>query len=174
MAKGDGQLRLGFLAAIEAQDRTFVGGLLVTDRHGRPFEFQCTTPVKPNRTQELLYGPTLVPFILADLLGKALIDRVGVKPSLVFTERYELLGLRPLIQMPVACLEPVPKTSCPSIQIGLHTWYLSPDNPDDVESIRKLTTKTTSDDADLKEPLERVSDALRETMSTVSAKPRVA
>jgi hypothetical protein len=174
MSKADGQLRLGFLAAIEAQDRALVGGLLVTDRHGRPFEFQCTTPVKPNRTQELLYGPTLVPFILADLLGKALLDRVGVKPSLVFAERYELLRLKPLIQMPVACLEPVPKTSCPSIQIGLHTWYLSPDHAEDVDAIRQLTDSSISEDADLKEPLERVSAALRETMSTVSAKPRVA
>ena len=174
MPKGDGHLRLGFLAAVEAQDRTFVGGLLVTDRHGRPFEFQCTTPVKPNRTQEMLYGPTLVPFILADLLGKALLDRVGVKPSIVFAERFELLGLRPLIQLPVVCLEPVPKTACPSTQIGLHTWYLSPDHTDDTESIRKLIEKTISGDADLKEPLERVSEALRDTMTTVSAKPRVA
>lgn len=174
MSKGDGQLRLGFLAAIEAQDRAFVGGLLVTDRFGRPFEFQCTTPVKPNRTQELLYGPTLVPFILADLLGNALLDRVGVKPTLVFAQRHELLSLRSLIQTPIASLEPVPKTSCPTIQIGLHTWYLAPEHPDDVDSIRKVTAKLIADDADLKEPLDRVSEALRETMTTVSAKPRVA
>ena len=45
------QIRLGFMTAVEIGDRNFVGGLLVTDRFGRPLEFQCTTPVKPNRTQ---------------------------------------------------------------------------------------------------------------------------
>ena len=55
------QLRLGFLTAIHLEHRGHVAGLLVTNKYGRPLEFQCTAPVRPNRTQELLYGPTLVP-----------------------------------------------------------------------------------------------------------------
>src|SRR5260370_25353947 len=77
------QLRLGFLTAIELPDRGFVGGLLVTNHCGRPLEFQCTVPVKANPTQEILYGPTLVPFILGELIGGTLVEKAGVKPQLI-------------------------------------------------------------------------------------------
>jgi hypothetical protein len=97
--------RLGFLTAIELPDRGYVGGLLVTNQFGRPLEFQCTAPLKPNRTQEILYGPTLVPYVLGDLIGRTLIEKVGIKPHLVLTERHELLGLRELVDIPVACVD---------------------------------------------------------------------
>ena len=71
------QFRLGFLTAIEVPEKGFVGGLLVTTQHGRPLEFQCTVPVKPNATQEILYGPTLAPFILGELIGATLIEKAG-------------------------------------------------------------------------------------------------
>ncbi|MCA9043520.1 MAG: hypothetical protein KDA69_04320, partial [Planctomycetaceae bacterium] len=59
--RSDGdQLNLGFLQ-VTLTPSGYVGGLLVTNRQGRPLEFQCTTPVQPNRTQEILYGPTLKP-----------------------------------------------------------------------------------------------------------------
>ena len=54
---------LGFLRVLELDGGGFVGGMLVTNQLGRPLEFQCTTPLKPNRTQVILYGPTLAPFI---------------------------------------------------------------------------------------------------------------
>lgn len=99
------QFRLGFLTAIETSDRGYVGGLLVTNHLGRPLEFQCTAPVKPNRTQEILYGPTLVPFVLGELIGRTLVDKVGIKPHLVLTELAELLDVRTHVAMPVACVD---------------------------------------------------------------------
>ncbi|HET6324172.1 MAG TPA: hypothetical protein VFG04_05690 [Planctomycetaceae bacterium] len=106
--------RLGFLTAIEVPDRGFVGGLLVTNQFGRPLEFQCTAPLKPNRTQEILYGPTLVPYVLGDLIGRTLLEKVGVKPHLVLTERHELLGLRELVEIPVACVDDMPANGHPA------------------------------------------------------------
>lgn len=99
------QFRLGFLTAIETTDRGYVGGLLVTNHFGRPLEFQCTAPVKPNRTQEILYGPTLVPFVLGELIGRTLVEKVGIKPHLVLTERPELLDVRAHVNVPVACVD---------------------------------------------------------------------
>src|SRR5260221_696610 len=80
------RLRLGFLTAIEVADKGFVGGLLVTNHCGRPLEFQCTVPVRPNSTQEILYGPTLIPFLLGELSGEecsavADIQRTGLSCS---------------------------------------------------------------------------------------------
>src|SRR4029077_19995704 len=85
------QLRLGFLTAVELPDRGFVGGLLVTNHCGRPLEFQCTVPVRPNATQEILYGPTLAPFILGELIGGTLVEKAGVKPHLILTDREQIL-----------------------------------------------------------------------------------
>src|SRR4051794_34263673 len=100
--------RLGFLTAVEIPDRGFVGGLLVTNQFGRPLEFQCTAPLRPNRTQEILYGPTLVPYILGDLIGRTLLEKVAVKPHLVLTERDDLLSLRNVVSIPVAFIEESP------------------------------------------------------------------
>lgn len=97
--------RLGFLTTVEVAEKGYVGGLLITNQHGRPLEFQCTTPVKPNRTQEILYGPTLRPFVLGELIGGTLVEKVGVKPDLILTEQSELLDLRNCVSVPVACLE---------------------------------------------------------------------
>lgn len=177
------QIRLGFMTAVEFGDRNFVGGLLVTDRFGRPLEFQCTTPVKPNRTQELLYGPTLVPFILGDLLGKALFDRVSVKPTLILTSRVEMLELRSVIDAPVIYDEASSETKSNSadalrsddqkVRIGRQMFRTHQDFTDDRKAVEQISLNL-SDDANMHEPLERVGEALRETMSTVSARPRVA
>ncbi len=105
--------RLGFLTAIEVPERGYVGGLLVTNQFGRPLEFQCTAPLKPNRTQEILYGPTLVPYVLGDLIGRTLVEKVGVKPHIVLTERHDLLGLRDLVEIPVACVDDLPANGSP-------------------------------------------------------------
>jgi hypothetical protein len=101
---GKEPFRLGFLTAVEVPERGFVGGLLVTNHFGRPLEFQCTAPLKPNRTQEILYGPTLLPYLLGDLIGRTLVDKVGIKPHIVLTERDDLLFLGDLVEMPVACV----------------------------------------------------------------------
>ncbi|NQV26915.1 MAG: hypothetical protein HQ518_21405 [Rhodopirellula sp.] len=178
-------IRLGFMTAVEIGDGGFVGGLLVTDRFGRPLEFQCTTPVKPNRTQELLYGPTLVPFILGDLLGKALLDKVSVKPSLIMTSRVEMLQLRSKVNIPVIFDEAASESDSGSsssgtaksaeqqIRIGRQTFRTHEDFTGDRSTIEQIG-RELSDDANMHEPLERVGDALRETMSTVTARPRVA
>ena len=177
------QIRLGFMTAVEIGERSFVGGLLVTDRFGRPLEFQCTTPIKPNRTQELLYGPTLVPFILGDLLGKALMDRVSVKPSLIMTSRVEMLQLRSKVDVPIiydeASTEADSKSSASAgskgqeIRIGRQTFRTHKEFTDDRATVERISQKLSAD-ANMHEPLERVGDALRETMSTVTARPRVA
>src|SRR4029077_15859081 len=105
------QLRLGFLTAIELPDKGFVGGLLVTNHCGRPLEFQCTVPVRANPTQEILYGPTLAPFILGELIGTTLVAKAGVRPLWILTDCKEILELRNHIDRPVAIVEAPVKDS---------------------------------------------------------------
>ena len=70
------QPALGFLTVLEHAQHGLMGGYLVLNPAGRPLEFHCTTPIKPNRAQEILYGPTLEPYLFGEQIGKALVDQV--------------------------------------------------------------------------------------------------
>lgn len=161
--------RMGFLTAIEDAERGFVGGLLVTNRFGRPLEFQCTAPVKPNRAQQILYGPTLRPFVLAELLGRTLLEKVGVKPHLVLIESEEILELRQHVPMTVAFLADRVAGSEQSLAFGKHFIAFHPDYPDDPQDVARHS-KSIPADADLREPFERVREALAETIRLGNAR----
>ena len=183
------QFRIGFLTAIEVPQRGYVGGLLVTNHYGRPLEFQCTTPIQPNRTQQILYGPTLVPFILGELIGKTLVEKVGVKPDVILTEDPNLLCLREHVIIPVACVSEV---SLPPADAS-HSPAATGEHPVEHDAAAKSENVEASDQigigrqllrfhhahradrdmvakkshlipkgADLLEPFERVREALKE------------
>ncbi len=163
--------RLGFLAAVEDDERGVVGGLLVTNKFGRPLEFQCTTPVRANRTQQILYGPTLRPYLLAEVVGKTLTEKIGVKPHLVLVESPELLELRQHVVMPVASL--VGKQDGPAaanvMNLGKHQLMFHGDFAGDVATIRE-SSGAVPETADLKEPFERIREALAETLKMAMAR----
>jgi hypothetical protein len=156
------KLHLGFLrvASLEAG---YVGGLLITNRIGRPLEFQCTTPIRPNRTQELLYGPTLEQFVFADVIGKTLVDRAAVKADVLLIDQPALLPIRELLSTPVIQLpaEPAPGTS------ALEHATVHAEQSNDCEWIQRLA-KAIPASADLHEPLDRVNEALNETLRTAA------
>jgi|SRR5579872_160572 len=164
------QLRLGFLTAIEVPDKGFVGGLLVTNHYGRPLEFQCTVPVRPNATQEILYGPTLGPFVLGELIGGTLIEKAGVSPQLILTDREPFLELRNHIDRPVGLVQPPPQEAGepedptrPSMKLGRQRVWFHPAHEADHMAM-SLESQKISGDADLQEPFERVREALKESL----------
>jgi hypothetical protein len=167
MTKNAGDdLRIGFLTTLDVDQKGIVGGLLITNRFGRPLEFQCTAPIKASRTQEILYGQTLRPYLKCDLIGKTLFDKVSVKPHMLLTEDPELLDLRDQLRVPVACCDEVkPNAASPpdKVRIGdqLLTFHSSHDA--DVGTV-KNQAEALPQDADLAEPLERVREALSETV----------
>jgi hypothetical protein len=161
------QLRLGFLTAIELPDKGFIGGLLVTNHCGRPLEFQCTVPVRPNSTQEILYGPTLSAFILGELIGATLVEKAGVKPQLILTDREQILELRNHISQPVALVESRSQRDNDAASklttLGRQIIRFHPAHSDD-ESTVSRDSRQIPTDADLQEPFERVREALQETL----------
>ncbi len=168
---GEADLKLGFLTSIELPGGGYVGGLLVTNRFGRPLEFQCTTPVRPNRTQEILYGPTLRPFLLGELIGRTLIEKAAVKPDLVLADAEDLLELRSHITQPVAVVERSDSQASQNgdrdVVVGQQRLRFHAAHPDDSA---KWTTSENSfpDHADLFEPFDLVREALQETMKAGS------
>lgn len=166
--------RLGFLTALEIPDQGFVGGLLVTNRHGRPLEFQCTAPLKPNRTQEILYGATLGAYVIGEVIAKTLIDKVGVKPHLVLTETPEIMEVRNHVSIPVGCLEgeksrETDGTEFTKFQIGRNTFRVHTSHGV-AETEMQVQANHVPKDADMREPFDRVREALMETVKNSVSK----
>ncbi len=166
------KIHLGFLRIV-ATEAGYVGGMLVTNRLGRPLEFQCTTPVKANRTQEILYGSTLRPFLFSELIGLTLIDRLQVKPHVVLIDQEALLDLREHVDLPIACViaDGTDSRDLPDefrLSLGAQSIRVHAEHQGDVSTIQKWVS-TIPGDADLCEPLERVREALEETLRTSTA-----
>jgi hypothetical protein len=103
---------LGFLTVIRDEEHGLFGGYLLLNRLGRPLEFHCTAPVRPNRAQEILYGPTLEPFLYGEQIGLTLLRQTKTEPIVVCTDQPAALALRELVETPVALV--LPRESEPS------------------------------------------------------------
>lgn len=91
----------GFLTVVDNARFGLFGGYLVLNPAGRPLEFHCTAPIKPNRAQEILYGPTLHDFLYGEQIGGSLIGNGADQPLLVFTDREPALAARLHVSMPM-------------------------------------------------------------------------
>jgi len=97
---------LGFLTVLDHAQHGLFGGYLVLNFVGRPIEFHCSAPIKPNRAQQILYGPTLEAFLYGEQIGQALVAKAKVQPLSVFTERRPAMAVREHISSPVALVMP--------------------------------------------------------------------
>ncbi|MEK6249041.1 MAG: hypothetical protein N2C12_12735 [Planctomycetales bacterium] len=92
---------LGYLSVVKDESGNRIGGLLVLGDSGRPLEFHCTAPVRPNRAQEILYGPLLEEYLCGEQIGQALVAALSLPATLLLTDQTEILGLRHFIPHPV-------------------------------------------------------------------------
>jgi len=98
-------VKLAFLTYVQAEDgNSGRGALLVTDDATRPLEFRCTTPIKPNPLQRMLYGQTLRSYIAADLVGEPLLGAIEEKPYVVLVREPMFLTLRSKTKFHMVCL----------------------------------------------------------------------
>lgn len=92
---------LGFLTSFGNQTDGLIGGLLVLNGAGRPVEFHCTSPVRPNRAQEILYGNTLRGFVCGEQIAPALLGRTKVRLLALLTNNPEFLSALHLLPVPM-------------------------------------------------------------------------
>ena len=92
---------LGFLTVIDHSRAGFIGGLLVLNPVGRPVEFHCTQPLKPNRAQEILFGNTLEPYLFGEQIAQALVHKTNQHIGFLFTELPGVLALQDFVKQPV-------------------------------------------------------------------------
>src|SRR5437870_9020717 len=92
---------IGFLTIVENVELGLLGGYLLLNAAGRPLEFHCTAPLKPTRTQEILYGPTLKPYLYGEQIGRTLLTKSKATPILVCTDSEAVLAAREFAQIPL-------------------------------------------------------------------------
>jgi hypothetical protein len=159
-----GPLTLGFLAVLQ-EPTGWLGGYLVTNGWGRPLEFRLTTAVQPNRVQTALYGPTLVEYLHADVIGKTLVEKTGTKPDLIVTDSPPALALRARIEIPVIAVGPPSGTLENALPLAQARGSVGLFLPARFESDRAAVTKLLdrADPAvDLSEPFARIREAVGE------------
>jgi len=106
-ADGNSLAAIGFLTALEDVTHGWFGGYLVLSQLGRPLEFHCTAPIRPTRTQQILYGPTLRPYLLGEVIGHALVKQAELPVGVILTNLSGMLSLSLLRETPVAWVEEV-------------------------------------------------------------------
>ena len=92
---------LGFLTVIEHVPLGRVGGFLVLNQAGRPVEFHCTSPVRANRAQEILYGSSLYPFLYGEQIAGTLVSKTKSPVTLLLTDSIPVLAVQESVDLPV-------------------------------------------------------------------------
>ncbi|MEZ6090130.1 MAG: hypothetical protein R3C05_19300 [Pirellulaceae bacterium] len=103
-------IHLGFYLVQNDEVAGWMGGYLVLNMNGRPLEFHCSLPLRPTRTQQILYGPSLESYLVGDLIGRAVLGRAKLKTDIVLVEHPEALGLAKTLDIPMVCSQ-VPSRS---------------------------------------------------------------
>src|SRR5437763_7574390 len=91
---------LGFLTILR-DSNSYLGVYLVTNSWGRPLEFRLSSPVQPNRIQQILYGASLEPYICGNLIGKTLVEKTATAAQVIVTDFPSAHDLRLSIDVPV-------------------------------------------------------------------------
>jgi hypothetical protein len=140
--------------------------LLVTNGWGRPIEFRLTSAVQPNRVQSALYGPTLLEYLHAEVIGKTLVEKTSAKPDLIVTDSSPALILRSRIEIPLIALAnptgppPVDVTAFahPRSSVGLLlSNRFAADRPAILSILERIDPAV-----DLAEPFTRIREAVAE------------
>lgn len=177
---------IGFLTVIDNPQHGLFGGYLILNMTGRPLEFHCTAPIKPNRAQEILYGPTLEAFLYGEQIGQTLLKQSSHQPLMVCTDREPALAVRQYVSWPVVLVLPPeqsvtietdqkiiridrPHSGGPNLltfELGRNRLAL----PARAEEERRVIEEQFSglgDAFDLAEPFGRIRDAIEEAQQAV-------
>jgi hypothetical protein len=160
----------GFLTVLESPEHGVFGGYLVLSPHGRPLEFRCSTPVVASRAQEILYGPTLRPYLFADVVGQSLVAGAELPVEVILTDQRDMLPLALIRPEEVLLVEQAVEDSQPSLLEAFVTIngcrvIAAPTSTIDAQRIARLLQPMAAH-VILIEPFERIRAALLEAQAS--------
>jgi hypothetical protein len=167
---------LGFLTVVDHEQWGLIGGYLILSPTARPLEFHCTAPVKPSRAQQILYGPTLAPYLYGEQIAQTLIGKAGVEPAVVWTDRPAALCVRDFVSLRIGLVlaadvvdrhEPTRRAdpaghydALVEFALGRHRVAVAVTHEVDRERI--VTAMAPTATFDICEPFERIREAIEE------------
>jgi hypothetical protein len=160
---------LGFLTVVEQADLGLLGGFLILNAAGRPLEFHCTAPVKWTRPQEILYGPTLRPFLYGERIATALLKKAKAEIALICTDQPDVLAAREETSQPIALVlaaNAASLTEMISWRQGDNSLAVPRLRKDDQARINQLLGESLTA-LDLNEPFARIREALEEAQKSL-------
>jgi hypothetical protein len=167
---------LGFLTAVKDVENGIFGGYLILNAAGRPLEFHCTAPVRANRTQQILYGPTLEPFLYGELIGRTLVEKATTTVAAIFTDLEPMLCVQPFTCVPVAMVlasgDCVGLGETTIVAGGQHV--LIPSGKDADRALIERAVGQSQSTIDLAEPFGRIREALDEARRNSGTRARAA
>ncbi|MCA9123006.1 MAG: hypothetical protein H6822_02860 [Planctomycetaceae bacterium] len=172
---------VGFLTVQEFADLGLIGGYLILNAVGRPLEFHCTAPVRANRAQEILYGPTLAPYVYGEQIAQTLIAKSKSRPMFVCTDVEPVLSAREFVSVPIVFLTdaddrisranrldaahstiPAPVSrKLNQFQLVNHSAAVRHEHARDIEQVAELW-QPHAEAMDLHEPFSRLREAVEE------------
>jgi len=162
---------IGFLTVCEFTDQGWFGGYLIVNAIGRPLEFHCTAPVKPNRAQEILYGSTLRPYVFGEQIGQTLVRKGRLEPLFVCTDLEPMLVVRDFIDPPALLVLGEAPPTLPSalleFTLGSHDVAVSTAWATDRENLVRVW-QSINDNLDLLEPFARIRGAIEEARKSAA------
>ena len=140
----------------------------------RPRRRHCPLgPLKPSRPQQILYGPTLEPYLYGEVIGQALLEKAAAKADVICTNHPAVLAVRPLIETPVILVreagDSTRRVDGPHTLAGPNSEFTLGRNKLSVAAAftgdKSAATKALGELAeqfDLAEPFGRIREALKE------------
>jgi hypothetical protein len=167
---------LGFLTVVKDEESGLFGGYLILNAAGRPLEFHCTAPVRANRTQQILYGPTLEPFLYGELIGRTLVEKATSRVGVIFTDVEPMVCVQSFANVPVAMV--LASSDC----VGMHRATMSiggqlvliPSGKEADQAMIKRAVGEAPSAIDLAEPFGRIREAIAEARRDAGARARAA
>ena len=166
---------IAYFTVVEDDRNGWTGGLLVLDAVGRPIEFQCTLPVRPTRTHQILFGPTLRGHLISQVVGKLLVEKCRTPISLVCCDQPEALAVNEFLAAPIALIReaaefdegPISEdmlSGIESVEVGGATAYVPIERHESVAAL----ADSFVDLPDAVEPFERIREAIKEAHSQLA------
>lgn len=159
--------KLGFLTIVTESSQARLGGLLLVNASGRPLEFHCTAAVKPNRAQEILYGPTLGAYLCGEQIGLALCNALQQRPTILLTDVPDVLALRHLVDFPLLLVATDKrqrhdfKATLVESRLGECTVFVEAAYEQDLSAAAAIF-EVSAATLDLREPFARIDEAVSE------------
>lgn len=121
-------------------------------------------PVRPSRAQEILYGPTLRPYLCGEQIATALLAKLSTPPLAVLTDDVDVMSVAQLTDVPVLL---VPSNESDGADdeaafewLTIANWRLGTTRPQtDADALARLLADFTAN-VDPAEPFERIRSAI--------------